>query len=133
MNAALPANRIQLVDENNAWRLAFGLLEQIANTRRSDSNKHLHEIASAERKEWNTRFSSDGFRQQRFSCPRWTNEKHSFRNLGSQRLVALGVLQKIDHLLQFVFGFIAAGHIGKAHAGIPVGYQFGAAFPKTED
>src|SRR5204863_4375196 len=47
--------------------------------------------------------------------------------------VPFWVLQKIDDLLQFEFGFFAPGHIGKSDTGFFVGYQPGAALANAKN
>ena len=44
VNPALPADRVQFVDEDDARRVLFGLLEEIAHARGADPHEHLYEI-----------------------------------------------------------------------------------------
>ena len=131
MHAALPADRVEFVDEYDAWGLRSGLLEQVTNAGGSYTYKHFHKIASAQRKEWNPRFSGDGFCQQCLARSGGADQQHSFGNFSPKGLVPFGVLQEIHYLLQFIFSFVATGHIGKTHARIAVGDQFGATLSKT--
>ena len=44
--AAVPADRVDLVDEDDAGRVLLALLEQVADARRADADEHLDEVAS---------------------------------------------------------------------------------------
>ena len=46
--ATVTANRIDFIDKDNAGRMFFRLLEEIANTGRADTDKHFHEIRAAD-------------------------------------------------------------------------------------
>ena len=48
MHAALPADGIQFINENDAGGMAFGLLKQIAHPCRADADEHFHKIAPAD-------------------------------------------------------------------------------------
>jgi hypothetical protein len=47
----LSTDGVKFINEDNARRMIFGLLEQIAHTGGSHADKHLHKIAAADRKE----------------------------------------------------------------------------------
>ena len=46
--AAMTADRIDLVDEDDAGRVLLSLFEEIANARRADADEHLDEIGTAD-------------------------------------------------------------------------------------
>ncbi len=54
---ARPAERIQLVDEDDGGRLLAGLLEQIAHARRADADEHLDEFRAADGEERHARLA----------------------------------------------------------------------------
>ena len=74
------AERVELVDEDDARRFRFGLGELIAHARGADADEHLHELRAAQAEERHLGLPGDRFRQQRFSCPWRTDEQHAFRN-----------------------------------------------------
>jgi len=57
--AAMTADRVDLVDEDNARRVLLALLEQVAHARGADAYEHLDEIRTAYREERDARFSGD--------------------------------------------------------------------------
>ena len=41
---AVASNGIDLVDEDDCWRVGLGLLEEVANTGRANADEHLDEV-----------------------------------------------------------------------------------------
>lgn len=58
---------INLIDKDNAGRVLSGLGEEVANARRTDTNKHLNEVRARNAVERNRSFAGSGLRQQRLS------------------------------------------------------------------
>ena len=114
LHADLP-ERVELVDEHDARRLGFRLLEQIADPGGADANEHLHEFGTAQAEERHVRFAGDGAGEQRLAGARRADEQHAFRNPAAQVRVLLRVLQELDDLLELLLGFVDAGHIREAH------------------
>src|SRR5262249_41028356 len=81
--AARFAERVQLVNENDARRGSLGLLEQIANAGRADADEHFDEIGSGQTEEWNLRFAGDGSGEQRLAGSRSADEENALRNLSA--------------------------------------------------
>ncbi len=49
--AALASDRIDLVHEDNAGRMPFGLVEQVTDAAGSDANEHLDELRAGDGEE----------------------------------------------------------------------------------
>src|SRR5438045_2297667 len=79
-----PAKPVELVDEHDARRLGFGLLEEIADPCGADADEHLDEFRSAEAEEGDVRFARDGAREQRLAGAGRTDEQDAFRNAASE-------------------------------------------------
>ena len=75
-----PTNGIDFVDKNNAGSMFFPLLEEIANTGRSDADKHFHEIRSTDTEERHAGFTGNGLGQQRFACTGRTDDQDALGN-----------------------------------------------------
>src|SRR3990172_3849193 len=58
--AALAADRVDLVDEDDARRVALGLLEEVAHPAGADANEHLHELGAGDAEEGHARLAGDG-------------------------------------------------------------------------
>ncbi len=115
--AAAPADGVELVDEDDAGRMAPGVLEQLADPRSADAGVHLDEIRAACEEERHTRFPGNRPRQQRLARAGRSDEQHALRDAAADGGEARRVAQKIDDLLHFLFRFVNAGDVGKGHCG----------------
>ena len=77
------AERVELVDEDDAGRLGLGLREQVAHARRADADEHLDELRAAQAEERHLRFAGDRARQQRLAGARRADEQHALGNLAA--------------------------------------------------
>ena len=93
------AERVELVDEDDAGRLGFGLLEQVADARRADADEHLDELRSAEAEERHLRLAGDGSREQRLAGARRPDEQHALGNAAADGGVLPRVLEELDNFL----------------------------------
>ena len=133
VNAALAAHGVQFVNENDARRLGFGLLEQVADASRAHAHEHLHKIAAADQKERDLGFAGHGPRQKGFAGSGRADQQDALGNRRAQRFVAVRVFQERHHFLQFVLGLIAARHVVESHPGILVRHHFGSARAEAHD
>src|SRR5438132_153247 len=62
--AAVPADGIDLVDEDDARRVRLTLLEQVAHPRGAHADEHLHEVRARHREERPSRLAGDRLGQQ---------------------------------------------------------------------
>ena len=67
IGAAGAAERVELVDEDDAGRLLARLLEQVAHPRGADADEHLDEFRAVDREERHAGLARDGARQQRLA------------------------------------------------------------------
>ena len=109
--AAMPADRVDFVDENDAGRGFLALLEHVAHAAGADADEHLHEVRAADREERHVRFAGDGAGEQRLAGAGRADHQHAFRNAAAELLEFLRVAQELDELLHFVLGFLDAGDV----------------------
>ena len=64
---AVPADGVDLVDEDDRRRVGLGLLEQVAHPGRADTDEHLDEVGAGDRVERHARLAGDGPREQRLT------------------------------------------------------------------
>lgn len=89
--AALSADRVDFVDENDTRHIVFRLVEQVAHTRRADADEHFDKVTAAYAEKRHVRLACDRFCKQRLTGARRTNEQNA---LGNSRA-------DIDELLGF--------------------------------
>ena len=114
----VPADRVDLVDEDQAWRVLLALLEHIAHAARADADEHLDEIGTGDREEGHVGFACDGARQQRLAGAGRADQQHALRDLAAEPLEFLRVAQVLDDLLELLLGLVDAGHVVEGHAAL---------------
>ena len=127
IGAAGAAERVELVDEDDARRLLPRLLEQVAHARRADADEHLDEFRAVDREERHARLAGDGARQQRLAGAGRPDQQHALRHVRAEPAVPLRVLQERDDLLQFLLGLVDAGDVGEGHLGVGLDVDLGLA------
>jgi hypothetical protein len=65
--AAVPADRVDLVDEDDRRGVRLGLLEQVADPARADTDEHLDEVGAGDRVERHPGLAGDRAGQQRLA------------------------------------------------------------------
>ncbi len=127
------AQRVQLVDEHDARRLGFSLLEEIADARGADAHEHLDELRAAEAEERHVRFSGHGAREQRLAGARRADQQGALGNPPAQVRVLLRRFQELDDLPQLVLGLVDARDVGEPHLHLIVGVDLRAAAGEGHD
>ena len=127
IGAAGAAQRVELVDEDDAGRLLPRLLEQVAHPRGADPDEHLDEFRAVDREERHARLAGDGARQQRLAGAGRADQQHAFRHPAAEPAVAHRVLQEGDDLLQFGLGLVDPGDVGEGRLGVGLDIDLGLA------
>ena len=121
--AALPPDRVDLIDEHDAGRVALGLLEEVAHAARADADEHLDELRAGDAEEGHAGLARHRAREQRFARARRSDQQHAARDARAERGEALGELEELHDLLQLFLGFVRAGHIVEGDRGAVGGDQ----------
>ena len=66
-----------------------------------------------------------GPRHESLARTRAAHQKNALGNAASKTRELLGVAQEIDDLLQFLFGLVNTGHVGKGDLGLLLGDHLG--------
>ena len=109
--AAMAADRVDLVHEDDAGRHLLRLLEEVADTRRADADEHLDEVGAGDREERDARLTGDRSREQRLAGARRPVQEHAFRNPRAERLELLRVLEELLDLVQLLHGLVRTGDV----------------------
>ena len=129
--AAMAADSVDLVHENDAGGALFRLVEHVADAARADADKHLDEIRAGNREERAIGFSGDSFRDQGFTCSWSADAEDPFRDAGAEGGEFCWIFQEVDDLLKLFFGFIATGNIFEGHFIFVFGHQSGRRFAEV--
>ena len=128
--AAGLAERVELVDEDNAGSTLLSLLKHVAHARGTDADKHFDEVRAAKTEKRHARFAGDRFGQQGLAGTRRTNQQHALGNPTAEPLVAIRGFEKVDDFAQFVDRFVDAGDIVEGPFDVFLGVEFGATATK---
>ena len=128
---ARAADRIDLVDEDDAGGVLLGLFEHVAHTGCADAHEHFHEIGTGNGEERHARLAGDGAGQKGFAGARRAHQQRPLGNLAAQARKLLRVAKKLDDLLQLFLGLVDAGHVVEGDAPVLFGQQLGPALAKA--
>ena len=113
--AAMAADRVDLVDEDDAGRVLLALLEQVADARGADADEHLDEVGAADREERHVGFAGDRAREQRLAGSGRAHQQHALRNAAAELLELLRLLEELDDFLELFLRFVDAGDVLERH------------------
>ena len=133
--AALTADRVDFVDEDDAGGVLLRRLEHVAHARRTDADEHFDEVGTRNREEGHARLARDRLGEKRLAGTRRTHEEDAARNAAAQALELHRVAQEVDDFLNVFLGFVAARDVLEAdlvvllaqHAGLGLAEAEGAA------
>ena len=118
--AAVAADGVDLVDEDDRGRLVDRLAEQVAHPTGADPDEHLDEVRARQAEERDARFAGHGPGEQRLARARWADEQDALGDAGAQAGEALRVPQVLDHLTQLGDGLIGPGDVRERDVAGPV-------------
>ena len=130
--AAMAADRVDFVDEDDAGRVLLGLLEHVAHARGADADEHLDEVGAGNGEERHVGFAGDRARDQRLAGARRADQQHAARNASAQALEFSGIAQEFDDLLQILLGLVDAGDVLEGDAAMRLGQKFRARLAEAE-
>mmetsp|Transcript_72663 Transcript_72663/g.183960 ORF Transcript_72663/g.183960 Transcript_72663/m.183960 type:complete len:329 (-) Transcript_72663:657-1643(-) len=111
--ATLATHCVDLIDEDDGGGGGTRLGEEVADSRRADTHKHLDEVGATHGIERAIRLASDRLRQESLTSARRSDEQATFGHAGAKRLVLGGVLQEVDELHDLFLGLLQAGDIAE--------------------
>ena len=109
--AALAADRVDLVDEDDARRVALGLVEQVADAAGADADEHLDELGAGDAEERHAGLTGDGAGHQRLAGAGRPDQQDAARDARAERVELLRVLEELDDFLELRLGLVDAGHV----------------------
>ena len=115
--AAVAADGVDLVHEDDAGRVLLGLLEEVAHARGADADEHLDEVRAGDREERHARLAGDRAREQRLAGARRPVEQHALRDARAERLELLRVLQELLDLVELLDRLVDAGDVAEGDLG----------------
>ena len=109
--AAMTADRVDFVDEDDAGRVLLGLLEHVADAAGAHADEHLDEVRAGNGEERHAGFTRDRLGEQGLASTRRAAQQHAARDLATELLELARILQEINQFGNFLLGFLNAGNI----------------------
>src|SRR5260370_33790102 len=111
---AMPADRIDFIDEYDARSVLLRLLEHVADARGAHADEHFDEIRAGDGDKWHLRLAGDGARQQRLAGSGGADHEHAFRDLAAKFLELAGIFHEIDDFYDFLLRLFDPRHVGES-------------------
>ncbi len=111
--AAVAADGVDLVHEDDAGAVLLGLLEQVTHARGAHAHEHLDEVRAGDGEERHAGLAGHGARQQGLARARRAVEQHALRYSRAEGLELLRVLQELLDLVELLDGLVHAGHVAE--------------------
>ncbi len=115
--AALPPDRVDLVDEHDRRRGGLGLGEQVADAAGAYPHEQLHELRGGDAEERHRRLSGYGTRQEGLARSGRADEQDAPRQACPEAAVLVRVLEELDDLDELRLGLVLAGDVGERDLG----------------
>ncbi|MNQ60834.1 hypothetical protein D3C85_751330 [compost metagenome] len=130
-STTMATDRIDFVDEDDAWSVFLGLLEHVANTAGTHADEHFDEVGAGNGEERYFGFAGDGLGDQGFTGTRRTHHQHTARNAATQALEFARIAQELDQFTDFFLGFVATGNVSQGRLHLIFGEQARLAFAEA--
>ena len=111
--ATVPADGIDLVDEDDCGRVLLRLLEQIADPGGADTDEHLDEVRAGDRVERHAGLAGDRSSQQRLAGAGWAVQQHTLGDLGADGLELRGLGEELLDLLELLDRLVTPGDVAE--------------------
>ena len=129
--AAMAADGVDFVDEDDARRRFLGLVEHVADAAGADADEHLDEVRAGDGEERHARLAGDGAGEQGLAGAGRADQQRALGDLAAEPRELARVLQIFDDLLKLLAGFVDAGDVGEGHAALLLGQHAGAALAEA--
>ena len=126
------ADRVDLVDEDDARRVLLGLVEHVAHARRTDPDEHLDEVGPGDGEERDLGLAGDGLGEQGLAGARRAHHQHAARDLAPELLELRGVAQEVDQLANLLLGLLHARDVGERDLDLVLADEARAALAERE-
>ena len=130
--ATLTADRVDLIDEDDARRVLLRLLKQVAHARRTHTDEHLHEVGTGNGEEGHARLAGHGAGQQRLTRTGRAVQQHAARDLCPQRLITARVGQEVADLVQLLHSLVGTGYVIEGCIRVVLVQLLGGGFAEAE-
>ena len=131
--AAVAADGVDLVHEDDAGRVLLGLLEEVAHAAGADADEHLDEVGAGDREEGHAGLACDGAGEERLTSAGRAVEEDALGDPGAERLELLGVLEELLDLVELLDGLVGSRDVAEGDLGRVDGHALGLRLAEAHD
>ena len=128
---ARAADRVDLVNEDDARRVLLRLTEEITHAARAHADEHLDELGARGGDEGDARLARDRARKQRLARSGRPLHNRPLGDLGTESRVLGRVLKEIDNLGELLLGAVAARNVLEGDARLRLHLDLGLRLAHT--
>ena len=128
--AALPADGVDLVDEDQAGGVLTRFFKEIAYPRGADTDEHFNELGPTEAEKWHSGLAGHSLGEIGLAGSGRPNQQHTSRDAGADLGELFRVFQEFDHFGQFLLGLVDPLHILEGDGGTVSGDHARLAAPE---
>ncbi len=110
---ALAADRVDLVDEDEAGGALAALLEHVAHARGADTDEHFDEVGAGDAEEGNVGLAGHRLGEERLARARGADHEDALRDPAPHLGELLRVLKEFDDLRNLLLGLVAARDVAE--------------------
>src|SRR5690606_19112436 len=129
--AALTADGVDLVDEDDAGGVFAALLKHVAHAAGADADKHFHEVGAGDAEERDFGFARDGLGEQGLAGAGRADQEDALGDVAAHFLEALRVLEEVHDFGDLLLGLVATGDVGEKDAFALAGEELGLALAEA--
>ena len=122
--AAVAADGVDLVDEDDGGGVLLGLVEQVAHTRGTHADEHLDELGGGHGEEGHASLAGDGLGQEGLTGSGRAVEEDALGDLGADGAELLRLGEELADLLELLDGLVLASDVGEGDVGHLLGTDF---------
>jgi hypothetical protein len=131
--AAVPADGVDLVDEDDRGSVGLCLLEQVTHAAGTDADEHLDEVRARDGEEGHPSLAGYCAGEQGLAGARSAVQQDALGDLGADGLELGRLGQELLDLLQLFDGLLSAGDIGEGDLGRLLAHQLGLGLAEAHD
>lgn len=131
--AAMAADRVDLVDEDDRRGVRLGLLEEVTDSGGTDTDEHLDEVGTRDRVEGDTGLARDGAREQGLAGAGRAVQQYALGDLGPDRLELRRFLEELLDLLELLDRLVRACDVRERRLRGVLGDELRLGLPEVHD
>ena len=113
--AAMASDSVDFIDEDEAGSVFTTLFKHVADSARTDPNKHFHEVRTGDGEEWHIRLTGNGAGEQGLAGAGRADHQHTLGDGAAELLELAGIAEEIDDFKKLFLGLLDPGDVFERH------------------